>query len=206
MARIKHTAHKKSVARKSSTPKEAAAGTGGTSAASPAKQPDPSAPRRRSERSSQRTSESQEQQEPETNSQATPQSKKQKGSERNPQTPQSKKQKQSERNPPPTQKKKWRYRPGTVAFREIRYYQKTWNLIIPAAPFIRTVREISINMSKDPVRWTPEALQAIQEAAEDFLVHLFEDSMLCAIHARRVTLMKKDLELARRIRGEGRFC
>nr|QXF30781.1 histone H3-like centromeric protein [Eriobotrya japonica] len=191
MARIKHTAHKKSVARKSSTPKEAAAGTGGTSAASPAKQPDPSAPRRRSERSSQRTSESQEQQEPETNSQATPQSKKQK---------------QSERNPPPTQKKKWRYRPGTVAFREIRYYQKTWNLIIPAAPFIRTVREISINMSKDPVRWTPEALQAIQEAAEDFLVHLFEDSMLCAIHARRVTLMKKDLELARRIRGEGRFC
>ncbi|KAM1040830.1 hypothetical protein TB1_029422 [Malus domestica] len=206
MARIKHTAHKKSVARKSSTPKEAAAGTGGTSAASPAKQPEPSAPWRRSERSSQRTSGSQEQQEPETNAQATPQSKKQKQSERNPQTPQSKKQKPSERNPPPTQKKKWRYRPGTVALREIRYYQKTWNLIIPAAPFIRTVREISINMSKDPVRWTPEALQAIQEAAEDFLVRLFEDSMLCAIHARRVTLMKKDLELARRIRGEGRFC
>ena len=53
--------------------------------------------------------------------------------------PQSKKQKRSERNPPPTQKKKWHYRPGTVALREIRYYQKTWNLIIPAAPFIRTV-------------------------------------------------------------------
>ncbi|CAD5311417.1 unnamed protein product [Arabidopsis thaliana] len=53
-------------------------------------------------------------------------------------------------------------------------------------------------------RWTAEALVALQEAAEDYLVGLFSDSMLCAIHARRVTLMRKDFELARRLGGKGR--
>lgn len=56
-------------------------------------------------------------------------------------------------------------------------------------------------MTFEPMRWTPDALMAMQEAAEDFLVHLFEDCNLCAIHARRVTIMPKDLQLARRIRG-----
>ncbi|XP_057980272.1 histone H3-like centromeric protein CENH3 isoform X5 [Malania oleifera] len=96
-----------------------------------------------------------------------------------------------------------RYRPGTVSLQEIRRLQKTWNLLIPAAPFIRTVKEISNFYAPEISRWTAEALTALQEAAEDFLVHLFEDSMLCAIHAKRVTLMKKDWELARRLGGKG---
>ncbi|GAV56920.1 Histone domain-containing protein [Cephalotus follicularis] len=98
-----------------------------------------------------------------------------------------------------------RYRPGTVALREIRRYQKTWNLLIPHASFIRNVREITQQFASPEItRWTAEALVALQEAAEDFLVNLFSNSMLCAIHAKRVTLMKKDFELARRLGGQGR--
>ncbi|CAI9101147.1 OLC1v1038406C1 [Oldenlandia corymbosa var. corymbosa] len=102
-----------------------------------------------------------------------------------------------------TQRKKHRHRPGTVALREIRHLQKTWKLLIPAAPFIRLVREISSEFSSEVSRWQAEALTALQEAAEDYLIRLFEDSMLCAIHAKRVTLMKKDWELARRLGGKG---
>lgn len=102
------------------------------------------------------------------------------------------------------QRKTHRFRPGTVALREIRHYQKTWRPLIPAASFIRCVRMITQEFSREVNRWTAEALVAIQEAAEDFLVHLFEDGMLCAIHAKRVTLMKKDFELARRLGGKGR--
>ncbi|CAA6654475.1 unnamed protein product [Spirodela intermedia] len=85
-------------------------------------------------------------------------------------------------------KRTHRFKPGTVALREIRKYQKSSMLLIPAAPFIRTVREVTSYCTKEVTRWTPEALVAIQEAAEDFLVHLFEDANLCAIHAKRVTL------------------
>ncbi|CAA2965368.1 histone H3-like centromeric protein HTR12 [Olea europaea var. sylvestris] len=101
------------------------------------------------------------------------------------------------------QRKKRRNRPGTVALREIRKYQKSINLLIPAAPFIRLVKEISHFYSPQVGRWTAEALVALQEAAEDYIVQLFEEAMLCAIHAKRVTLMKKDFELARRIGGKG---
>jgi histone H3 len=62
-------------------------------------------------------------------------------------------------------------------------------------------REITNGVAPEPFRWTAEALLALQEATEDFIVHLFEDTNLCAIHARRVTIMPKDLQLARRIRG-----
>ncbi|KAK4415854.1 histone H3-like centromeric protein HTR12 [Sesamum alatum] len=118
------------------------------------------------------------------------------------------------RTAPPSEKdgeapqahKKRRNRPGTVALREIRKYQKSCNLLIPAAPFIRTVREISFQYSPSIARWQAEALVALQEAAEDYIVQLFEEAMLCAIHAKRVTLMKKDFELARRIGGKGRPC
>ncbi|KAK1410790.1 hypothetical protein QVD17_37329 [Tagetes erecta] len=96
-----------------------------------------------------------------------------------------------------------RFKPGTQALREIRRLQKTVNLLIPAAPFIRTVREISNYMAPEVTRWQAEALQALQEAAEDYIIQLFEDSMLCAIHAKRVTLMKKDWELARRLGKKG---
>ncbi|XP_058078455.1 uncharacterized protein LOC131226763 isoform X1 [Magnolia sinica] len=85
-------------------------------------------------------------------------------------------------------RKPHRFRPGTVALREIRKYQKSCELLIPTAPFIRCVRELTAFYSKGVNRWTAEALVAIQEAAEDYLVHLFEDGMICAFHAKRVTL------------------
>nr|QOU11633.1 centromere specific histone H3 variant [Onobrychis viciifolia] len=105
---------------------------------------------------------------------------------------------------PTQERKKRRNRPGTVALREIRHFQKTFKLVLPAAPFIRCVKQITNNVSTQVSRWTPEAVVALQEAAEDYLVKLFEDGMLCAIHARRVTLQKKDFELARRLAGIGR--
>ncbi|GAB7360095.1 hypothetical protein MBLNU230_g7859t1 [Neophaeotheca triangularis] len=101
-------------------------------------------------------------------------------------------------------RKKPRYKPGTVALREIRRYQKSTDLLMQKLPFSRLVREISLNMapiSSDVHRWQSQAIQALQEAAEAFLVHLFEDTNLCAIHAKRVTIMQKDIQLARRIRG-----
>ena len=68
----------------------------------------------------------------------------------------------------------------------------------------RQVRELTMNLahvSAGVTRWQSQAIQALQEAAEAFLVHLFEDTNLCAIHAKRVTIMQKDIQLARRIRG-----
>nr|ABE27602.1 histone H3 [Arabidopsis lyrata subsp. petraea]ABE27604.1 histone H3 [Arabidopsis lyrata subsp. petraea]ABE27613.1 histone H3 [Arabidopsis lyrata subsp. petraea]ABE27614.1 histone H3 [Arabidopsis lyrata subsp. petraea]ABE27615.1 histone H3 [Arabidopsis lyrata subsp. petraea] len=104
-----------------------------------------------------------------------------------------------------SQKKPYRFKPGTAALREIRHFQKQTNLLIPAASFIRQVRSITHALAPPQInRWTAEALVALQEAAEDYLVGLFSDSMLCAIHARRVTLMRKDFELARRLGGKGR--
>jgi histone H3-like centromeric protein A len=65
------------------------------------------------------------------------------------------------------------------------------------------VREIAMTLrpADQEFRWQSQAIQALQEAAEAFLVHLFEDTNLCAIHAKRVTIMAKDIQLARRIRG-----
>ncbi|KAK3138428.1 hypothetical protein QOZ80_5AG0368860 [Eleusine coracana subsp. coracana] len=103
----------------------------------------------------------------------------------------------------PGQKKPHRFRPGTVALREIRKYQKSTELLLPFAPFARLVRETSnffAGDGKDAVsRWTPEAVLTLQEAAEFHLVELFDMAQLCAVHARRVTLMQKDIQLARRI-------
>ncbi|EIE22833.1 histone-fold-containing protein [Coccomyxa subellipsoidea C-169] len=94
-----------------------------------------------------------------------------------------------------------RFRPGTVALREIRKYQRSTELLIRKLPFARLCREITNIFAPEPFRWTAEALLAMQEATEDFMVHLLEDCNLCAIHAKRVTIMPKDLQLARRIRG-----
>lgn len=94
-----------------------------------------------------------------------------------------------------------RFRPGTVALREIKRYQKTIDNLIPRAPFQRFVRSICEGIDHE-VRFQAQALLAVQEATEAYLVGLFEDTNLCAIHANRVTVMKKDLQLARRIRGE----
>ncbi|XP_015177684.1 PREDICTED: histone H3.3-like [Polistes dominula] len=97
-------------------------------------------------------------------------------------------------------KKPHRYRPGTVALREIRRYQKTTELLIRKLPFQRLVREIAQDCHAD-VRFQKSALFAIQESCEAFLVRLFEDANLCAIHAKRVTIMPKDMQLSLRIRG-----
>ena len=101
----------------------------------------------------------------------------------------------------PEGKKARKYRPGTVAMREIRRYQKTTDLLIKKAPFQRLVREVAQDFKTD-LRFQSSAVMALQEASEAYLVGLFEDTNLCAIHARRVTIMPKDMQLARRIRGE----
>lgn len=94
-----------------------------------------------------------------------------------------------------------RYRPGTVALREIRRYQKSTELLIRKLPFQRLVREVAQDFKTD-LRFQTSAILALQEASEAYLVGLFEDTNLCAIHAKRVTIMPKDMQLARRIRGE----
>ena len=102
-------------------------------------------------------------------------------------------------------KKPHRYRPGTVALREIRRYQKSTDLLIRKAPFCRLTREIlttKVYNAQNIERMTGTALLAIQEASESYLVQLNEDTNSCAIHAKRVTIMPKDIQLARRIRGE----
>ncbi|CAL4126145.1 unnamed protein product, partial [Meganyctiphanes norvegica] len=95
-----------------------------------------------------------------------------------------------------------RYRPGTKALKEIRMLQSSTNLLIPKAPFCRLVKEIIQTrvISKD-FRIQPLALMALQEAAESYLVGIMEMANLCALHAKRVTLMRQDMSLARRIRG-----
>lgn len=98
-------------------------------------------------------------------------------------------------------KKPHRYRPGTVALREIRRYQKSSELLIRKLPFQRLVRELAYEIKTD-LRFQSTALLALQEAAEAYIVGLFEDTNLCAIHAKRITIMPKDIQLARRIRGE----
>jgi len=99
-----------------------------------------------------------------------------------------------------------RYRPGVVALREIRKYQRSTDLLIRKLPFQRLVREIAQNIQDkkhgEHMRFQSTAVLALQEAAESYLVSLFEDTNLCAIHAKRVTIMKKDMQLAQRIRGE----
>ncbi|XP_053450487.1 uncharacterized protein LOC128587966 [Nycticebus coucang] len=98
-------------------------------------------------------------------------------------------------------KKPHRCRPGTAALREIRRYQKSTELLIRKLPFQTLVREIAQDFKTD-LRFQSAAIGALQEASEAHLVGLFEDTNLCAIHAESVTIMPKDIQLARRIRGE----
>jgi histone H3/H4 len=90
---------------------------------------------------------------------------------------------------------------GERALKEIRAYQTSTDLLIRRLPFARLVREIQVNLTRHPYRWQGSALLALQEAAEAHLVGLFEDCNLCAVHGKRVTIMPKDMQLARRIRG-----
>ena len=100
----------------------------------------------------------------------------------------------------PAVKKPHRFRPGTVALREIRKHQKSTELLLPRLPFQRLVRAAAAKHKKD-LRFRASALLALQEASEAYLVSLFEDSNLCVLHAKRVTVMMRDIQLARRIRG-----
>ena len=95
-------------------------------------------------------------------------------------------------------KRPHRYRPGTVALREIRRYQKSTELLIRKMPFQRLVREVAQDFKSD-LRFQSNAVLALQEAAEMYLVRLFENTNLCAIHAKRVTIMPQDMQLARKI-------
>jgi len=94
----------------------------------------------------------------------------------------------------------YRFRPRTVALREIRKYQSSTELLIRKLPFQRLVREIAQGFRED-TRFQSSAVNALQEAAEAYLVSLFEDTKLAAIFARRVTIKPKDMALARRLRG-----
>ena len=98
-------------------------------------------------------------------------------------------------------KKPHRYRPGTVAIRNIYKYQETTELLIRKVPFQHLVREIAIGFKLD-LRMQNTALLALQEALEAYIVCLFEDTDECAMHGKRVTVMPKDMQLAQRIQGE----
>ena len=99
-------------------------------------------------------------------------------------------------------KKKLRYRPGQLALREIKRLQSQHNLLIPKLPFARLVRELIRQQAGTDYLVQMSALECLQEAAESYLTGLFEDTNLATIHAKRVTIMPRDLYLARRIRGE----
>ena len=105
-----------------------------------------------------------------------------------------------------SKKARRRFRPGTRALMEIRKFQKSTNLLIPNLPFGRLCRELAraeqTRRNLPDFRFKVDALRCMQEASEAFLVQLFEDSLLLAIHAKRVTIMNKDMRLARRIRGD----
>ncbi|EAY23233.1 Histone H3, embryonic, putative [Trichomonas vaginalis G3] len=99
-----------------------------------------------------------------------------------------------------SQKKQRRKRNSWL--REIHFYQKTTNLLIRKLPFCRLVKEITQSVSIGEFRYTTGAMEALQEASEAFLIKLLEDGQVCAIHARRITLMNRDLQLAQRLRGD----
>ena len=98
-------------------------------------------------------------------------------------------------------KKPHRFRPGTVAAREIRKYQRSTDLLIRKLPFQRLVKSIAKEYCKD-IRFQATAVLALQESTEAYITGIFEDSNLAAIHAKRITLMSKDINLIRRIRGD----
>lgn len=97
-------------------------------------------------------------------------------------------------------KRPHRFKAGTVALREIRKYQKTTDLLIRKLPFQRLVREVASEHKAD-VRFQSSSILAIQESLENYLTGLFEDSNRCAIHAKRVTLMARDLHLVNKIKS-----
>ena len=115
------------------------------------------------------------------------------------------KQKQSQGGKKATQDegdhRKRRTRPGVVALREIKRYQRSTDTLLPRATLQRVIREITSKYLPD-ARYSYGAIDAVHQCVESYMVGLFEDTNLCAIHAKRKTVMTKDMRLARRIRGE----
>ena len=93
--------------------------------------------------------------------------------------------------------------PGTLALKEIRHYQKSTHLLLRKAPFARLVRQLL--QEKYPFgeefRWQQAAFQCLQEATEAYLIYFLSDAYLCSLHAKRVTLMPRDMHLVKRLRG-----
>ena len=102
------------------------------------------------------------------------------------------------------QKRPHRFKPGTQALREIRRLQKSTNLLIPKLPFQRLVRELTQAIRND-LNYQLKAIEALQEACEIYLTQVFEEAQLCAIHSKRITIMPKDIQLTRKIRGKPRY-
>lgn len=101
-------------------------------------------------------------------------------------------------------KKPHRYKSGTVALREIKKYQRSTNQLIQKAPFIRLIKELANDfLARDNKNWRfqPDALDALQEAAESHLIKLFEDTNLLCIHRKKITIKSKDMKLALTLRG-----
>ena len=98
------------------------------------------------------------------------------------------------------EKKKFKWRPGTVALREIKRYQKHSRPLTASAPFQRRVRSILKELDPE-VRIKPKSFECMREATEAYLINILEDSNMCAIHASRKTVKIKDVLLANRIRG-----
>ena len=99
-------------------------------------------------------------------------------------------------------RKPHKFRPGTVALREIRKYQKSTKLLIPHLPFYRLCGEILRDTSGQFLRMQKTAVDALHEAAESYMVDLFDDTNLCALHCKRVTIGPRDIQLAVRLRGD----
>ncbi|XP_049831928.1 histone H3-3-like isoform X1 [Schistocerca gregaria] len=100
-------------------------------------------------------------------------------------------------------KRKRTTKPGYKALKEIRKYQRSTQLVIPKIPFVRLIKEILMTVSRETnvSRIERSAVEALQEAAEMVIVQLFEDGMLCAVHAKRVTLLSRDIHLVLRLTG-----
>lgn len=103
------------------------------------------------------------------------------------------------------ERKPFKFKPGTVAVRQIKHFQNTTDMLIRRLPFQRIVREIALQQQSkygEAYRFSASSVLAMQEATEAYIVHLFQQTNLCAIHAHRVTIMPKDISLARRLAGE----
>lgn len=109
--------------------------------------------------------------------------------------------KQDRREKQTSSQKSKRFRPTDRWKNEVRKYQRSTDLLIRRLPFARLVKEITTSVNSKDFKWTVDAMQALQEATEAYIVGLMEDGVLCSIHARRVTLMVRDVQLAQRIRG-----